>query len=117
MRYAGQNYELPIPLPEGDGRQRRRWMCWPSGSPPRIARMYGFVAEGEPVQLVTFRVEASGVVRKATFVPEPDCGPDASAAVIARRDVLLPEAGGFVSCAGVRSRTRCTPAIASPVRR
>jgi N-methylhydantoinase A len=61
--------------------------------------MYGFVADGDPVQLVTFRVEASGVVRKATFVPEPDCGPDASAAVIARRDVFVPEAGGFVSCA------------------
>ena len=27
--------------------------------------MYGFVAEGEPVQLVTFRVEATGLVRKA----------------------------------------------------
>ena len=27
-----------------------------------------------------------------------DHGPDASAAVIGRRDVWLPEAGGFVSC-------------------
>ncbi len=42
-------------------------------------RMYGFVAEDEPVQLVTFRVEAAGVVPKASFQPQPDAGPDASA--------------------------------------
>ena len=30
-------------------------------------RLYGFAAEDEPVQLVTFRVEAAGVVPKATF--------------------------------------------------
>jgi N-methylhydantoinase A len=60
--------------------------------------MYGFVAEGEPVQLVTFRIEATGLVRKAAFQPQPMRGADASGAVIGRRDVWLSEAGGFVSC-------------------
>ena len=41
-------------------------------------RMYGFVAEDEPVQLVTFRVEAVGVVPKASFQRHPDAGSDAS---------------------------------------
>jgi N-methylhydantoinase A len=98
MRYLGQNYELAIPLPDGEidaatlDTLAERFAA-------AHARMYGFVADGDPVQLVTFRVEASGVVRKATFVPEADCGPDASAAIVGRRDVWVPEAGGFVSCA------------------
>jgi N-methylhydantoinase A len=61
-------------------------------------RLYGFLAEGEVVELVTFRLEATGLVRKAAFAPRAEQGPDASAAIIGRRDVWLPEAGGIVSC-------------------
>jgi N-methylhydantoinase A len=93
MRYAGQNYELPIPLPSGATLDSLA-----SGFAEAHRRMYGFVAEGEPVQLVTFRVEASGLVPKASFAAQPDAGPDASAAIIGRRDVWLPERGGFVAC-------------------
>src|SRR5580658_5208552 len=61
MRYAGQNYELSVPLPDGD---------IAAGSLTALAdgfaavhrRMYGFAPDDEPVQLVTFRVEATGVV-------------------------------------------------------
>ncbi len=97
MRYAGQNYELSIPLPDG-----------PIGTTSLDAlaedfaaahqRMYGFIAEDDAVQLVTFRVEAAGIVPKATFQPQPDAGPDAVSAIIVHRDVWLPEAGGFVTC-------------------
>jgi N-methylhydantoinase A len=59
-------------------------------------RQYGFTAGDEPVQLVTFRVEASAIVPKARFTPAPDAGPDASAALIGHRPVWLPEAGGAV---------------------
>jgi N-methylhydantoinase A len=59
--------------------------------------MYGFVAEDEPVQLVTFRVQATGWVPKAAFREQPEAGPDATAAVIGRREVWLPEANGFVA--------------------
>src|SRR3546814_15119306 len=63
MRYAGQNYELPVTVPDGPVT---------AATPDRLAegfaaaheRMYGFVAENETVQLVTCRVEATGVVRK-----------------------------------------------------
>jgi N-methylhydantoinase A len=97
MRYAGQNYELPIRLPEGP---------IDFGTLDQLAeaftqahqRLYGFVADGEPVQLVTYRVEAIGLVPKAQLNPQPDAGPDASGAVIGARDVWLPEASGFVSC-------------------
>ena len=53
---------------------------------------------GEAVQLVTYRVEAVGLVPKAAFRPEPDAGPDASHAIIGSREVWFPEAGGFVVC-------------------
>ncbi len=97
MRYAGQNYELPVPVPTGPVTPALLDML-AQGFAEAHERMYGFVAEGETVQLVTFRVEAAGLVRKAAFQPHPDAGPSADAAIVGRRDVWLPEAGGFVSC-------------------
>jgi N-methylhydantoinase A len=107
MRYAGQNYELPVPLPEGEiGAVSLETLS--VGFAAAHQRLYGFVAEDEPVQLVTFRIEAAGVVPKASFQPQPDAGPDASGAVVARREVWLPEAGGFISCP-VYERDRLRP--------
>jgi len=97
MRYAGQNYELPVAVPDGPV-TGATLDTLAAGFAAAHQRMYGFVAEGEAVQLVTFRVEAAGLVRKAQFQPQPDRGPDASDAVAGRRDVWLPEAGGFVPC-------------------
>jgi N-methylhydantoinase A len=88
MRYAGQNYELPILLQDGLA----------DAFAAAHRRLYGFAADDEPVQLVTFRVEASAIVPKATFAAQPDAGPDASGAVTGKRAVWLPEAGGFVDC-------------------
>jgi N-methylhydantoinase A len=114
MRYAGQNYELAIALPEGEiGPAALEALA--EGFAAAHQRMYGFVAEGEPVQLVTFRVEATGVVSKATFQPQPDAGPDASGAIIAQREIWLPEAGGFVACPVYdRDRLRAGNRIAGP---
>ena len=97
MRYAGQNYELSVPLPDGPVTMAIL-DALAEGFAAAHERMYGFVAEGETVQLVTYRVEATGGVPKAAFRAAPDAGPDASAAIVGRRDVWLPEAGGFVSC-------------------
>jgi N-methylhydantoinase A len=107
MRYAGQNYELAVPLPDG---------------PPTAAtldklaegffeihrRLYGFVAEDEPVQLVTFRAEATGQVRKANLTAHPLSGPDASTAIREQRPVWLAEAANFVPCP-VYDRDRLQP--------
>ena len=96
MRYAGQNYELPVRLPDGPV-TAASLAALADGFAEAHRRMYGFVVEDEPVQLVTFRAEAVGVVRKARFMPRAERGPDASAAFIGRRDVWLPEAEGFVA--------------------
>lgn len=107
MRYRGQNYELPVALPDG-----------PLGPATLVAlargfealhrERYGFLAEGETIQLVTARIEAAGLVPKARFEPRPDAGPDASAALTGRRDVWMPEAGGFVATP-VYARERLAP--------
>ena len=97
MRYAGQNYELPVDLPDGPVTPASL-TALAEGFAAAHRRMYGFVAEGEPVQLVTFRTLATGLVRKAEFKPGTDAGPDASAAIAGTRNVWLPEAGGFIPC-------------------
>ena len=97
MRYAGQNYELPIAVPEGPVTSATLDTL-AEGFDAAHRRMYGFAAEGETVQLVTFRVGAAGLVPKATFQPRPEGPPDPEAALMGRRDVWLPEAAGFVPC-------------------
>src|ERR1700722_13512075 len=94
MRYAGQNYELSVPLPEGDiGADSLTALA--DGFAAVHRRMYGFAPDDEPVQLVTFRVEATGVVPKASFTPMPVTGGDPARALIESRPVWH-QARGFV---------------------
>ncbi len=106
MRYVGQNHELPIPMPQGPiGPATLEELI--NGFAGAHQQNYGFVAEGEPIQLVTYRVEASGVAPKVAFRPRPLAAPDASRAIIADREIWLPEEGGFVRCP-VYDRERLT---------
>ncbi|RAR52232.1 N-methylhydantoinase A [Paraburkholderia unamae] len=95
LRYVGQNYELSVQLPEGDITADTLDALRAAFEQAHRQR-YGFVAEGEAVQIVAMRVEALGRVAKNEFQPQPDMGPDASAARGGAREVWLPEAGGFV---------------------
>jgi N-methylhydantoinase A len=97
MRYAGQNYELSIPLAAGPV-TRVTIDELAAGFAAAHQRLYGFVAKDEPIQLVTLRAEATGIVRKAELRPTADAGPDARAAEFGRRNVWLRETGAFVSC-------------------
>lgn len=97
VRYAGQNYEVSVAVPEGPiddvaiAAIRARFE-------EEHRRLYGFIASEDPIQLVTFRVGATGLVAKAAFRAFPDGGADASAAKIGEREVWMPEAGGFTTC-------------------
>ena len=114
MRYAGQNYELAVALPDGPVTQASL-DALAEGFAAAHRQMYGFVAEGEAVQLVTFRILATGLVPKAQFEPQPDAGPDASEALLGAREVWLPEAGGLVSCPVYhRDRLRAGNRFAGP---
>ena len=95
MRYAGQNYELAVPLPDGPIGPHSL-VALAEGFAAVHRRLYGFVTDDEPVQLVTFRVEATGVVRKARFTPQALTGSDPGPALIERRPVW--SRTGFESC-------------------
>jgi len=95
MRYHGQNYELAVELPEGPITEATMAALATDFAEAHRQR-YGFVADGEQVQVVTLRLEATGLVRKAELRAWPDAGPDASGAITGTRQVWLPEARDFV---------------------
>ena len=114
LRYAGQNYEIAVPLPDGPI-DAGTLDVLREGFAAAHGRLYGFVAEGEAIQLVTTRTEATGIVRKASFPAHDDAGPDASGAIVGTRDVWLPEAGRFVACPVYdREKLRAGNRIAGP---
>ena len=57
MRYAGQNYELEVLLPEGD-LDVAAWKTLMDGFAAAHERQYGFALPGEPVELINLRVTA-----------------------------------------------------------
>jgi N-methylhydantoinase A len=109
MRYEGQNYELSIPVPDGPIDAGTLSTLSRSFAEAH-ERLYGFVAEGERVCCVTFRVEALGLVRKAELPDLALTGGDPATAVTGMRDVWFPEAGGFVSTP-VYARTALAPGM------
>ena len=114
MRYAGQNYELSVAGARRPDHRRRRCDALAAGFAEAHRQRYGFVADGEPVQIVTFRVEATGVVAKAELRAHPDAGPDAAGAIAERRPVWLAEARRLRRHARSMPATRCARATASP---
>jgi N-methylhydantoinase A len=86
MRYAGQNFELSVPADDLSRLAEKFAQAH--------TRAYGYALAGEPVQCVTFRLQAVARVPKARLKSFPVAGHDASAAIIGRRRVWLPEAGG-----------------------
>jgi len=103
MRYHGQNYELGIPLSDG------ATMATLTALFAEAHRQrYGFATDEDPVEIVTLRLEANGVVRKADLEAHPEAGPDASGAIAQHRDVWLAETKGFVSTP-IYARERLRP--------
>jgi N-methylhydantoinase A len=97
MRYAGQNFELSIPVSPGafDAEQI-------SQLAERFAmeheRTYGYSLAGEKIQAVTFRMQAVGQVARVSLSERPSGGLDASRALVGSRKVVLPEDGKAVTC-------------------
>ncbi|MFI5014136.1 MAG: hydantoinase/oxoprolinase family protein, partial [Hyphomicrobiales bacterium] len=97
MRYGGQGYELSIPCPAGTigeaaiASLRERFE-------EAHRQAYGYASEDEPIQVVTLRIEAVGLVPKAEFRLHPIASDRASVAITGTRQVWLPEAGGFTNC-------------------
>ena len=97
MRYAGQNYELAVPVPDGEiGPDTLTALG--QGFFDVHKRLYGFASADEPVQLVTFRVEATGLVPKARFTPSPLTGTDGTRAIVEFRDIWSEHRRVFAPC-------------------
>ncbi|MEM9049095.1 MAG: hydantoinase/oxoprolinase family protein [Pseudomonadota bacterium] len=92
MRYAGQNYELSVDLPDAPfaGTEGLK-----TAFEAEHKRMYGYIAEEEPIQLVTYRLEATGLVPKTDFAVHPPAPGPVEAAQTGSRAVWLPEARGW----------------------
>jgi N-methylhydantoinase A len=93
MRYVGQNYELPVQIPEHS--------LTADDLPAILAafhaahdQAYGFASADEPVQLVTIRLEASGIVAKPELQRISVNGLLDDAGV-GTRHTYMPENGGW----------------------
>jgi N-methylhydantoinase A len=107
MRYAGQNYELPVPWP-ADLPEHERPAALRVAFEQAHNQMYGYIAPEEPIQVVTFRLEATAGVRAARLQARPPASAPVESARRTLRDVWLPEAGGFAATP-VYDRDRLEP--------
>jgi N-methylhydantoinase A len=97
MRYRGQNYELKVPLESGE---------LTGGDIAHLVQRfhllheqnYGYLASEEPVQLVTFCIEALGTVPKVALKAYPKDRTDSRHALKESRPVYLEETGESADC-------------------
>ena len=107
MRYAGQNYELNVSIPDlpEDGALLEGLIA---NFNEAYDRLYGYTAPDEGVEIITFRLEAYGVVEKPQFAVHKQAGPDAGAAALPSREVYIPEAREF-TMTGIYDRDLLRP--------
>jgi N-methylhydantoinase A len=107
LRYAGQGYVVTIPLPRVDEAVLRDEL--ERGFHRRHYELYGFMVEGEPIELVNLRMVATGVLDKPAPQPLPLVGSDPSAAWIGRRPAFSFEDGGRYVDHQVYERSKLAP--------
>ncbi len=96
MRYAGQNYELRVSVPDGPvtaealAKLKTDFFA-------EHERNYGYFNPDAAVQFVNFRSEAVGIVPKPQLAKLDAVMPDPAAALSHRREVFF-ESTGFVPC-------------------
>lgn len=95
MRYTGQNHELGVDAPEGPVTADTVRLLVERFHEAH-ERMYGYRTESDPVEAVTFRVQAVGSVPRARVTRSEPRGTDLADAVVARRAVYL--GGSSVDC-------------------
>ena len=108
MRYVGQNFELTVPLPNGP-LQKEHIDRFIQDFYDAHERTYGYKTEGEPTQLITFRVEALGHTPKVTLSRYPSDGEDPRKALIDEREVYFSRDNGETAGCPIYDRDRLTP--------
>ncbi len=114
LRYYGQNYELEAAFPAGPITQESLNRLQ-RGFEAVHRQRFGFIVEDDPVELVTLRVEAVGIVKKAVLEAEVEVSGSVTPAAASKREVWMPEVGGAVDCpVFARSDLRNGHAIVGP---
>jgi N-methylhydantoinase A len=86
LRYAGQSFELTVPVPEGEI-DEATLDAIVERFHDKHRKRYGHAYEDEPVELVTLRLRARGVVETPDLRPEPVDG-SVDDAIRETRDVV-----------------------------
>jgi N-methylhydantoinase A len=94
-RYAGQGYELTVPVPSGrlDAAALVRVRA---GFDEIYAARYGYANAAEPVETVTWKLSAVGGAARVTLPKAAGAGRDGAART--RRRAWFPETGGWTDC-------------------
>jgi len=95
MRYAGQNYELTVDVPEGPI-TASTLKALTEAFQESHDRLYGYSVHGEAIQAVTFRVQAVASVPHAEVRSHVPTGARPQDAVVDTRYIYLAEHGDYV---------------------
>ncbi|WP_338728879.1 hydantoinase/oxoprolinase family protein [Haladaptatus sp. DJG-WS-42] len=87
LRYAGQAFELSVPVPDGE-LDDTKLSTIAAQFHDRHEQRYGHAYRDEPVELVTIRLRARGVVETPNLRPA-DAGGEVDDAVLSARDVAF----------------------------
>ena len=97
LRYGGQGYEINVGILDGEI-DARALSALQSEFRATHQRLYGYLAENEPINVTAIRLDLIGLVSKVELRPGRSAESDVGSALATRRPVWLPESGGFVDC-------------------
>ncbi|MDT2009954.1 hydantoinase/oxoprolinase family protein [Rhodococcus opacus] len=114
MRYVGQNYELPVPVPAGPF-DAVALKTLRAAFDELHEQRYGYASPAETVEAVTFRFEAVAVTPRLSFDVAELSEPDATPAVVGSRSLFLPEVGDYTDVTVYdRAKLRAGNELAGP---
>jgi len=108
LRYRGQNFELAVEVPEGHG-----FVEHGAGAVIELfheahERVYGYRSEDAAVEVVTFRLEASGSAAHVDVRRDETSPSDPAKAIVETRSTCFDPAEGYVDTP-VYDRSLLTP--------
>lgn len=98
MRYRGQNFELPIDIEGEHGLETTTLAQVVESFHKAHERVYGFHADNDPIEVVTFRVQAVGEADRLELVKSEVDGESSDPALVGEREVFLSTEFGFRKC-------------------
>ena len=96
MRYEGQGYEIEVPI--AGALDATILAALPSAFAAEYAKVFGMAFPDKPVEIVNWKVDATGPEPGARRDYRLKAGPPAASALKGRRRAYFPETSGFVEC-------------------